>query len=82
MTTVAERVRGEIMAATVEREARKGYPDRARLERMSIKHLREYVEDCAQDHGGQCVMIGQCYTSPAWTRFRMALDVLSKRGAP
>ena len=41
MTTVAERVRGEIMAATVEREARKGYPDRARLERMSIKHLRE-----------------------------------------
>ena len=82
MTTVAERVRGEIMAATAEREARKGYPDRSALEAMPIRDLREYVADCARDHGGQCVMIGQCYTSPAWTRFRMALDVLSKPGAP
>lgn len=82
MTTVAERVRGEIVAATAEREARKGYPDRSALEAMPIRDLREYVADCARDHGGQCVMIGQCHTSPAWLRFRMALDVLSKRGAP
>ena len=82
MTTVLEATRTAIMSANAEREARKGYPDRAALEAMRIKGLREYVEDCAQDHGVQCVMVGQCHTSPAWMRFRMALDVLSKRGAP
>lgn len=80
MTTVAERVRADIMAATAAREARKGYPDRAALEAMRLRDLREYVADCARDHGGQCVMIGQCYTSPAWTRFRLALEVLTDRG--
>ena len=82
MTTVLEATRAAIMRANDEREARHGYPDRARLERMSIKNLREYVADAARDHGAQCVMVGQCHTSPAWLRFRMALDVLSKRGAP
>ena len=82
MTTVLEATRAAIMSANAEREERKGYPDRAALEAMRIKDLREYVADCARDHGAQCVMVGQCHTSPAWLRFRMAPDVLSKRGTP
>ena len=80
MTTVLEATRTAIMSANAEREERKGYPDRSALEAMRIKDLREYVADCARDHGAQCVMVGQCHTSSAWLRFRMALDVLSKRG--
>lgn len=80
MTTVAERVRADIMAATEARDARQGHPGRAALEAMPIRELRQYVADCASDHGGQCVMLGQCYTSPAWRRFRLALEVLTDRG--
>ena len=82
MTTVLEATRAAIMRANAEREARNGYPTREALEDMRINDLREYVADCARNHGAQCVMVGQCHTSPAWLRFRMALDVLSKRGAP
>ena len=80
MTTVLQAHRSAVMAATAEREARKGYPDRSGLEAMPLRDLREYVADAARDHGAQCIMLGECYTSPAWLRFRMALDVLSKRG--
>ena len=80
MTTAAERMRADIKAATEARDARQGCPGRAALEVMPLRDLREYVADAARDHGGQCVMAGQCYTSPAWTRFRLALEVLTDRG--
>jgi len=71
----------DIKAATVIRDARERHPDRDALERLPLGLLREYVEEAARDHGVQCVMAGHCYDTPAWLRFRMALDVLSKRGA-
>lgn len=56
-------------------------PTREQLAAMPAEDLREYIADQAREHGGQCVTVGTCWTSPAWSRMRVALDVLAGRAA-
>lgn len=54
-------------------------PTREDLAAMPAEALRDYIADRAREHGGQCVDVGACWTSPAWSRMRVALDVLAER---
>ena len=79
MTTVAQRLRLMARDEVTRSDARGTYPDRAALEAMPAEALAGHIADCARSHGGQCLHVGEAWTTPAWERLRVALTVLALR---